>query len=374
MLERLKTLLDRLHKGNMKLKLSKCKFSYLQIEYLGYRISEKGILPDGKKLEAVTQIEPPKTARQLKSFLGLVSYYRKFILNCAQIMQPLTNLLKKNVKFVWEDVHQVAFDTLKAKLLQPPLLQHPDFARPFYLQTDASYEGIGAILCKRDEQGREHPVAYASRVLHGCEKNYSVSELETLAVVEFVKYFRPYLYEHAVTVETDHTAVKAVLQKPNPSPRIARWGLALADVQLTLVPRKGSTNQNADCLSRLPNRHENCFYDIDALCFRNVCAVQSSNGNKFDWNKFQVNDDKLREIIDSIDLPQYKDLVMENGTLFKVVHGENKIVVPICLVNLILEAYHDDPLAGHYSGKKTYLLICQKYFLEWDEEGYLFIL
>lgn len=253
MLERLENILSRLNTAGMKLKIDKCKFCEKEVVYLGHVISENGVRPDPSKISAVQNIPFPKKVKHLKSFLGLVSYYRKFIPNCATICQPLNKLLKKDEKFIWGQEQNAVFEKLKNLIINAPILKHPDFTKPFILQTDASYEGIGAVLSQNDSMNRDHPVAFASRTLKAAEKNYAVTELETLAVVEFVKYFRPYLYQHSFVVETDHTAVKAVLEKPNPSSRIARWGLALSGINLTVIPRKGNKNQNADYLSRLPN-------------------------------------------------------------------------------------------------------------------------
>jgi len=165
----------------------------------------------------------------------------------------LTHLLKKTARFNWGYVQQECFEFLKSRLIEAPILAHPDFSLPFILQTDASIDGIGSVLSQKLSDGLEHPIAYASRNLRSAEKNYPITELETLAVVEFVKVFRPYLYQQEVTVETDHTAVSAVLNKPNANSRIARWRTALAGTNLKIQPRKGTNNQNADALSRLPN-------------------------------------------------------------------------------------------------------------------------
>ena len=152
--------------------------------------------------------------------------------------------------------HQESFDLLKHVLLTAPLLLHPDFTQPFKLQTDASIDDIGP-------DNQERPVAYASRTLHAAEKNYGITELETLAVVEFVKHFRLYLYQQDVIVETDHIAVKTVLSKANPSTYITSWGLALADIKLDIHPGKLKLNSNADALSCLSLPHASPTFNID---------------------------------------------------------------------------------------------------------------
>lgn len=211
------SVLKQLKHGNLKLRIDKGKFCFPEVEYLGHNISNQGILPDSKKLDAVQNMQAPKNSKQLKSFLGLISYYRKFIPQCAKIFQPLVELINKNNHFRWENKHQQIFDMLKEKLVSPPILAYPDFSQPFILQTDASIDGIGAVLCQIGKDGLDHPIAYASRSLKPAESRYPITELETLAVVYFIKYFRSYLYQQEVIVYTDHTAIKAVLEKENSS-------------------------------------------------------------------------------------------------------------------------------------------------------------
>jgi len=274
MLNRLDNVHRRLQSGGMKLRLDKCKFSQRQVTYLGHVISVDGIRPDPLKIHAVQNMPDPTNVKEVKSFLGLVSYYRRFIANCSQIAAPLTKLLKKGEIFRWSPDQQTSFNDLKQALISEPILIHPNFDRPFIIQTDSSYCGIGAVLSQISDDGKEHPVAFASRTLKPAEVNYPITELETLAVVEFVKYFRPYLYQQTVRVVTDHTAVKAVLLKENPNPRIARWGFALSGFTLDIVPRKGLKNANADALSRIPVNDLTIDYNIDTAKFADRKGTQ----------------------------------------------------------------------------------------------------
>lgn len=263
MIERLREILKRLKQAHLKLRLNKCRFCQSEVTYLGHVISEKGISPDPEKIKAILEIPEPKTAKEVKSFLGLPSYYRKFIQGCSQISAPLIKLLKKNAVFQWETEQQEAFDKLKQALVTALILAHPRFDKKFILQTDGSGIRIGAVLSQLDENGIEHPVAYASKSLGKSEKNYGITELETLAVVKFVKYFQPYLYNEEVTIYTDHTAVKSVLGKENPLLRIAHWRLPLSGIKMEIVPRKGTANGNADALSRNPIDSLKTKFDIE---------------------------------------------------------------------------------------------------------------
>ena len=185
----------------------------------------------------------------------MTSHYRWFVKGFAEIAQPLYTLTKKDVPFHWTAECEAAFDYLKSCLITTPVLAFPDFDRNFVQETDASILGLGAILSQIQEDGKLHPLAYASRSLSKSEKNYSATDLETLAVVWGVTHFRYYLYGHQVTIYTDHTAVKAVLETPNLTGKHARWwskihGSGIGEV--SIVHRAGKENRHADALSRQP--------------------------------------------------------------------------------------------------------------------------
>ena len=150
----------------------------------------------------------------------MTSYYRRFIRNFAKVAQPLHQLTAKGVPFDWTVESETAFQALKTRLVTPPVLVYPCFTKNFMLETDALIQGLGAVLSEVQEDGKLHPVAYASRALNPSEKNYSATELETLAVVWAVTHFHSHLYRNKVT---DHSAVKAVLETPNPMGNHARW-------------------------------------------------------------------------------------------------------------------------------------------------------
>src|SRR3569832_1264587 len=303
MLNRLEFVLKQLTKCNMKLKLSKCRFSQRHVNYLGHTNSARVIAPDADKIRAIVELSVPKNAKEVKSFLGLPSYYRRFKPKCSELSAPLTKLLKKGVTFQLGTEQQNAFEKLKQTLVDAPILRYPDFTKPFIVQTDASYLGIGAVLSQLDEEGRDHPIAYASRSLRPAEKNYAVTELETLAVVYFVQHFKPYLFQQKVTIQTDHTAVKAILTKENPNQRMLRWGLALSGYQLDIQPRKGITHQNADVLSRNPLKIDNEFNNIEKLQLRPEIAVNAELEDERPeeddltvFREFQQAEEELKEI------------------------------------------------------------------------------
>ena len=181
-------ILQRLRELGLKIQPDKCEFLKPELEYLGHIVTAEGVKPNPKKIEAVKNFKIPTNPTKVKSFLGLSGYYRKFIRNFSKIAKPLTELTKKDIPFHWTEKQQNALDTLKRKLCESPVLKYPDFKKQFTLTTDASNDGIGAIL----SQDR-HPCCYISRTLNPPERNYSTTEKELLAIMWAIKRLRQYL-------------------------------------------------------------------------------------------------------------------------------------------------------------------------------------
>ena len=251
-LANLKEVLKRLRAAGLRLKLTKCFFAGSRVVYLGFVVSRDGISPDPQKVEAVGDFPQPHDVGRLRSFLGLASYYRRFIPGFSTVANPLFVLTRKNVDFVWSPACEKAFQNLKERLIEAPVLAFPAFDRGFLLDTDASGVGLGAVLAQKQVDGSIRPVAYASRTLQAHERRYGVTEMEALGVVWAVKHFRHYLYGHHCDVFTDHEALKSLMNTPHPSGKLARWGLALQEVDLAIFHRPGKKNVLADALSRSP--------------------------------------------------------------------------------------------------------------------------
>jgi hypothetical protein len=231
----------------------KCHFFKDRILFLGFIVTRNTIEPNPDTISKVKEFPLPRTIKQLRSFLGLCSYYRRFVPNFAKIARPLHNQLKLTKKVPWNDEATSAFNTLKEYLTSGPILRKPDFSLPFFVVTDASVQGLGAILTQKDSEGHEHPIIYSSRSLHGSEVNYGISKLELLAVVWAVKLYRPYLHgsPFTVTVISDHSALNGLLKTKQPSGILARWIEILSEYDYTIVYRPGRVNESADFLSRL---------------------------------------------------------------------------------------------------------------------------
>ncbi|KAL7725192.1 hypothetical protein ACLKA6_017348 [Drosophila palustris] len=239
--------LRRLRQANLRLNRAKCKFFRRSLVYLGHVISGEGIHTDPDKIAAVRQLQPPTTCRELRRCLGIASWYRRFVPNFADIVQPMSLLLKKGQKWDWKPEQQAAFEELKARLTEAPVLACPDFSEKFVLQTDASDCGLGAVLTQL-HQGAERVIAYVSRRLVKAE----ATEKECLAIVWAIRKLRCYLEGYRFDVVTDHLALKWLNSIDNPTGRIARWALELKQYQFDIHYRRGKQNVVADALSRQP--------------------------------------------------------------------------------------------------------------------------
>ena len=249
-LEHLELVFSNLRAANLTLQPSKCRFAAAEIEYLGFLISGSGIRTNPLKTSAIDTFPQPKTAKKVKSFLGMTSYYRKFVKDYAHIASPLTALLKKDVKFKWTPQCEKAFQTLKDALTSAPILAFPQFDRPFILATDASEHAMGYVLSQLGDDEKEHPIAYGGRALHNHELRWHITDKEGLALVEAVKQYRPYLANTSFTVYTDNISVKWLKQIKNCQGRLGRWALSLQGYNFQVVHKSGTANGNADGLSR----------------------------------------------------------------------------------------------------------------------------
>ena len=231
----------------------KCHFFKEEILFLGYIVTRHAIKPNPATIKKVKDFPLPKTIKQVRSFLGLASYYRRFVNGFAKIARPLHDQLQTTKKISWTDEATKSFYTLKDKLTSFPILRKPDFSKPFEVVCDASILGLGAILTQRTEEGHEYPIIFSIRSLHGSEKNYGISKLELLAVVWSVQLYRPYLLgsPFEVTIISDHSSLAGLLKTKTPSGILARWIEILSEYNFKIIYRKGRVNEAADFLSRL---------------------------------------------------------------------------------------------------------------------------
>ena len=248
-LERLKQVFERLTRAGLKLKPKKCFLFQKRVSYLGHVVTEEGIGPDPRKVEQVCTWPIPENRTEVKSFLGLASYYRRFVPDFLTIAQPLYKLTEAKTEFVWTGECQLAFDSLKSSRTSSRVLVYPTREGKFVLDTDASDHGIGALLSQLQD-GIERPIAFASRTLSKSERNYCVTRRELLAIVEFVKQHRHYLQGTRFCIRTDHFPLRSVIKAKDPEGQLVRWIEFLSTFDFEIQYRPGQQHQNADALSR----------------------------------------------------------------------------------------------------------------------------
>ena len=295
-------------------------------------------------------------ARKVRRFVGMISFYHRFISHFSKLSAPLTDLTRKRQKFKWTAEAQSAFDILKFKLSEPPILIHPDFNKEFILTTDSSDHALGAFLGQKDESGIIRPIAYFSKKLNNAQKRYIILEKELLAIVEAVKSFKYYLYGRSFTIRCDNATLTKISNWESPGNRVARWLSYLADYNPRYELIKSSQNQIADTLSR-------DFY---------VNTVQIDMPTLDEIKLAQREDEKLMPIIhnleNSVQQTSHTPYFLSNGLLLRTAYiprsGKStkisQIVVPTKYKPYILAANH----LSHFGFLKTYQAIREKYF--WD--------
>ncbi|KAK8625988.1 hypothetical protein V6N13_133643 [Hibiscus sabdariffa] len=241
----LRLVLQTLLENQLYAKLSKCEFWIREVVFLGHVVSSEGIRVDPKKVEAIVNWKQPTSVTEIRSFLGLAGYYRRFVSGFSKVAAPLTKLLQKGVKYEWSDARQQAFEKLKEALINAPVLTQPVSGKEFVVYSDASYVGLGCVLM---QEGRV--VAYASRQLKVHEKNYPTHDLELAAVVFALKIWRHYLYGEKCIVYTDHKSLKYLMTQKELNLRQRRWLELLKDYDLSIEYHPGKANVVADALSR----------------------------------------------------------------------------------------------------------------------------
>ena len=249
--------LQRLESAGLTLKKSKCTFEVSSVEYLGHIIDAKGLHPSESKVRAIRDAPSPTNITELKSFLGLLNYYHKFLPNLATTLAPLHQLLHKETKWKWTQDHENSFQKAKSLLHSSSLLVHYDPVKPLSISCDASPYGLGAILSHQMDDGTELPVAFASRTLAPAEKRYSQLEKEALAIIFAVRKFHDYIYGRHFTLFSDHKPLQYLLNEAKPLPtlassRIQRWAITLSAYSYTIKHKPGKQLSHADALSRLP--------------------------------------------------------------------------------------------------------------------------
>ena len=248
--QHLQDVFDRLKEAGLKLKPSKCHFTDKKVTYLGHNFSKEGVSVDTSKTKCVASFPIPKNRTDVRSFLGLATYYKRFVKGFSHIAAPLYKLLGESTKFEFTEECKTAFEKLKQALVTAPILRYPDFDKEFFLYGDSSDYSIGYILGQKDDEGKEVVIHYGGCVLRPAEINYPITHNEGLALVEGIKYYHIYLTGRKFTVLTDHQTLKSLQTNKDVSGRLARWVIHLQGYDFDTVYEPGKKHGNVDALSR----------------------------------------------------------------------------------------------------------------------------
>ena len=339
-LDKLEEVLARLEKAGLKVNAKKSFFGKPELEYLGYWITRHGIQPLPKKVQAISNMKPPKSTKEVRSFVGMINYYRDMWIRRSEILAPLTKLCSKSTKFSWGEEQQKAFEQIKKVVSQEILLAYPDFNELFEIHTDASDYQLGAVI---SQKGR--PIAFYSRKLSSAQQNYTTTERELLAIVETLKEFRNILLGHKIKVYTDH---ENLTYKQFNSSRVMRWRLLIEEFGPELEYIKGQKNIVADALSRLdiaPSKTASTYEQLmtsNAECYASEVTLPSTvYPVSFQLiNKFQNEDTKLQQILkDEKSVYQLKEF-RGGGKTLSLICFNDKIVIPKPLQQRLVQWYH----------------------------------
>lgn len=421
---RLERIFQRLQQANLKCKPSKCVLFQKQVKFLGHLVSEHGVATDPEKIASVKNWTVPRNAKEVKSFLGLCSYYRRFVQDFSKIARPLHKLAEKSTKYEWSKECSNAFETLKQALISAPILGYPVANISFILDTDASNLATGAVL-SQIQNDRETVIAYNSKSFNQHEQNYCVTRKELLAVVHALKSFHHYLYGQPVLLRTDNAAVSWMKNLKQPTGQVARWLETLGTYNLTVKHRPGLQHRNADALSRAPctrcSKQQNTSENVDAVISEdldfptpepssnlslasNVRAVTRNQSSKFslfkqslfgikNWSiqeiqQQQRSDQSLEPIITQLEKsstrPTWQHVVSRSNTtktlwrmwdrlvmidkcLFRNWHNNDRndhlqLIVPDEHRRLVMYHMHDIPSSGHLGTDKMLAKIQQSFY------------
>lgn len=355
-IELLEIVLKKFREHGLTLNLKKCHFLKTEIEFLGYKISKDSIKPSDNKIEAVKKFPTPKTVHQVRQFLGLISYFRKFIKDCAVLSSPLSNLLKKETPWSWNQHQENAFQILKSSLTSDNILFIFDPNKESVLYTDACRDGIAGILMQVTDQG-EKPVHFYSRQTSDDEKKYHSFELELMAIVASLQKFRLYLLGSHFKIVTDCSAVRHALSKKEIIPRIARWVLSTQEFDFTTVHREGMRMQHVDALSRnpVPSGQKTESEIVMSITESDwLLAVQLQDPILIDIrNTLQSGEaDKNQQVFANYDLLGNK--------VYRRTNEGRRWVVPKKCIWQVIKCNHDD--LGHFAVDKTLERIQSRYW------------
>jgi hypothetical protein len=363
-LDRLTLVLVRCKEKNLVLNWEKCHFMVTQGIVLGHVISQRGIEVDKAKVDLISNLPPPRTVKEIRSFLGHAGFYRRFIKDFSKIARLLCKLLAKETPFEFNEECLKAFGALKEILTSTPVIRPPIWGEPFEIMCDASDYAVGAVLGQRIEK-LPHVIYYASRTLNDAQLNYSTTEKELLAVVFALDKFRSYLLGSKIIIFSDHAALKYLFSKKDAKSRLIRWILLLQEFDIEIRDKKGTENVVADHLSRLtidftedttpifetfPDEQLMHIAHNPAPWFADIVNYLVTDQMPLHWGK----QDKIKF------LSKVKDFLWDDPYLFK--YCPDQIIrrcIPEIDQNNVISFCHDHACGGHFSANKTAAKILQ---------------
>ena len=402
-IDNLREMFTRLRSANLKLCPKKCKLFQRRLSFLGHQLSEDGIEACTEKTEKVKNWPRPQNVRQLRSFLGLCSYYRKMVQNFATIAKPLHSLTETNTPFTWDDKAEAAFRELKDRLCNAPILAFPIETQPFILDTDASNVAAGAVL-SQVQNNQERVISYYSQCFTHTERNYCTTRKELYAIVLAVKHFHHFLYGNPFTIRSDHGSLQWILNFKNCEGQLARWLETLGNYQFTIEYRAGRIHNNCDALSRRPCADKHCPHCERAetkystnegtehtVRTGNLSAEEPSTSTNSDSHgqeenfepsritAEQASDPILKKVLEWLQLgkrPEWQEiskqgmelkhywhnfdlLELDNNMMYQKVVTDDRslkrlILLPQCMRHSVFKQLHAKITAGHLGFKKTY--------------------
>lgn len=399
-LKNLEEVFTRIKNAHLCLNPKKCFLLQKEVEFLGHVVSPDGIRTDEKKTTAIREWPRPRDKHEIRSFLGLCTYYRRFVEGFAKIAAPLHRLTEDKAEFVWNPECETSFRKLKAALCSGPILGYPREQGKFILDTDASNVGIGAVL-SQVQDGEERVIEYYSKVLSKPERNYCVTRKELLAIVKAVDHFHQYLYGQEFLIRTDHAALEWLLQMKQPEGQIARWLEKLQQYHpFKIKHRSGRLHNNADALSRRPCnadcKHCTRIENREGISVRKVTLDVQDGWTTKQMRADQLADPDIGPILHSKDhnlpRPEWKDvadkstgfkalwaqwnsLVKENDLLKRAWESadgkevKTQLLVPKNKVPEVLDEMHGGKSGAHFGINKTMDKIRERfYWVNWSED------